>query len=506
MFHVIVRESRPASSAAERLVDRLGGRVTHELPLVDGFSASVPGSAVDALARSDAVLRLWGDARVRSEGVSMGSYDTWPANTVWQKTVRLPQAQAAGKPPWTGGGVTVAVLDTGISNLADFGNRVLARVDLTPEHDGWDRYGHGTHMAGIIASSSATYPGVAPGANLVSVKVAGANGATDVSVVIAGLEWVVAHKAQYGIRIVNLSFGTDSRQTYSIDPLDFAVERTWFSGILVVASAGNAGSAAATISKPGDDPYVLTVGAADLGNTIPANDDVVAPFSSRGPTQDGFSKPDLVAPGVTIVSDLAPGSTVATAHPAAIVSGSYIKGTGTSQAAAVVSGAAALLLQADPTLDPNRVKAVLLNTASKMKQPGSGVGLIDVDSAVRTVMSHKAITPANAGLTPSTGLGSLEASRGTLHVYADPAGTGAWAPITGETDVLGQPWDARSWSARSWSSDAWLASGWGDLTATSPGWSTTAWSGRSWSGTSWDARSWSSSSFTARSWSDASWS
>jgi serine protease AprX len=505
-LHVIVREVNPTSTAAERLVDELGGRVTHELSLVDGFSAEIPGETLTTLSSSDAVLRIWGDARVRSESVNMGSYDTWPANTVWKATVRLPQAQAARTPALNGAGVTVAVLDTGISRLADFGNRVLARVDLTPEHDGFDRYGHGTHMAGIIGSNSATYPGVAPGVNLVSVKVAGANGATDVSVVIAGLEWIVAHKAQYNIGIVNLSFGTDSRQPYSIDPLDFAVERTWFSGILVVVSAGNAGSAAGTITKPADDPYVMTVGAADLKNTLAVTDDAVAPFSSVGPTQDGFSKPDLIAPGITIVSDLAPNSTVAIAHPAAIVSGTYIKGSGTSQAAAIVSGEAALLLQVDPGLDPNRLKALLIGTTSQMKfKPGSGAGLIDIANAVRAAMAHTVVAPANVGLTPSSGLGSLEASRGSLHVYADPTNTGAMVMITGEIDVLGQIWDGRSWSARSWSSDAWLSSGWGDLTAAYAGWSSGVWSGRSWSGTSWDARSWSSSTFTARSWSDAGW-
>ena len=505
---MIVREALPSSTVAERLVEDLEGRVTHELPLVDGFSAVIPGDALTTLSQSDAVLRIWGDGRVHSEGFNMGIYDRSPANTVWRASVDIPLAQALSNPSWTGAGVTVAVLDTGISQLADFGNRVLARVDLTPEHDGLDRYGHGTHMAAIIGSNSATYPGVAPGANLVSVKVAGANGATDVSVVIAGLEWIVAHKAQYNIRILNLSFGTDSRQPYSIDPLDFAVERTWFSGIFVVVSAGNAGSAAGTISKPGDDPYVLTVGAADLGNTLAVSDDVVAPFSSVGPTHDGFSKPDLVAPGVTIVSDLAPNSTVSLSHPDAIVSNTYIKGSGSSQAAAVVSGAAALLLQADPTLDPNRLKAVLMKTTSLLtlnNQPGSGTGLLDVAAAVLLVMAHGPIIPANIGLTPSKGLGSLEASRGSLHVDADPKNAGTPVPIVGGVDVLGQIWDDRSWSARSWSSNAWLSSGWGDLTATYAGWSSGAWSGRTWSGTSWDSRSWSSSTFTARSWSDAGW-
>jgi serine protease AprX len=340
----------------------------------------------------------------------------------------------------------------------------------------------------------------------VSVKVAGANGATDVSVVIAGLEWIVAHKAQYNIRVVNLSFGTDSHQRYSIDPLDFAVERTWFSGIFVVVSAGNAGSAAGTITKPADDPYVVSVGAADLKNTPAVVDDGVAPFSSVGPTQDGFAKPDLVAPGITIVSNLAPNSTVALAHPSAIVSGTYIKGSGTSQAAAIVSGEAALALQVDPGLDPNRLKALIVGTASQMKfLPGSGAGLIDMANAVRAAMAHTYFPPANVGLVPSTGLGSLEASRGSLHVYADTKRNGSMALVTGEIDVLGQLWDARSWSARSWSSDAWMSSGWADLTAAYAGWSTGVWSGRSWSGTSWDARSWSSSSFLARSWSDAGW-
>ncbi|MFI5042652.1 MAG: hypothetical protein ACHQNA_12540, partial [Acidimicrobiales bacterium] len=143
-LHVIVRESRPASNAAERLVGDLGGKVSLELPLVDGFSASLPASGLAALARSDSVVRIWGDARIRSENVSMGNYDKWPPNVVWRATVHLPEARLAGIPPLTGVGVTVAVLDTGISNLADFGNRVLARVDLTPEHDGYDRYGHGT--------------------------------------------------------------------------------------------------------------------------------------------------------------------------------------------------------------------------------------------------------------------------------------------------------------------------------------------------------------------------
>src|SRR5206468_9239433 len=142
--------------------------------------------------------------------------------------------------------------------------------------------------AGIVAgdgtASSGQYVGVAPGVNLIPIKVASADGATDVSVVIAGLQWAVSHRAQYNIRVLNLSFGTDGKQAYSIDPLDYAVEQTWFSGIFVAVAAGNAGPASGTITKPGDDPYVVTVGADDTNGTSNVNDDVVAPFSSQGPT------------------------------------------------------------------------------------------------------------------------------------------------------------------------------------------------------------------------------
>src|SRR5439155_26364246 len=146
-----------------------------------------------------------------------------------------------------------------------------------------DRYGHGTHMAGIIAGQGSTnvnYAGVAPGANLISIKVAGGTGATDVSIVMAGLQWAVTHRAQYNIRVLNLSFGTDSKQSYSVDPLDYAVEQAWRSGIFVSVSAGNLGSSSNTITKPADDPYVVTVGAATLKSTQSFNDDTVSDFSS----------------------------------------------------------------------------------------------------------------------------------------------------------------------------------------------------------------------------------
>jgi serine protease AprX len=503
MLSVIVRERTPASSLAEETARELGGRSIHELTIVGGFSTRLPASALDDLAESEAVARIWGDAAVTVNSVDMGKFDTWPANTIWQKTIRLPQVPST----YTGAGVSVAVLDTGVSPVADLGNRVLARVDFTPEHDGYDRFGHGTHMAGIVAGNGAAsaggWVGTAPGANIVSVKVAGADGSTDVSVVLAGLEWIVEHRAQYNIRVLNLSFGTDSTQPYQVDPLDYAVERAWFAGIFVVVSAGNRGPGPGTLNKPGDDPFVLTVGAADLRNTIPASDDVIAEFSSSGPATG--TKPEISAPGVTIVSSRAIGSAVDVAHPSARVGDAYFKGTGTSQAAAVVSGIAARMFQANPSLTPNVAKAILMGTAGKANGLKSAP-LVDAAGAVQATLSHAYDKkPANQGLVPSTGLGSLEASRGSFHVYADLNGDGVPEPVQGEVDVLGQAWDGRSWSGRSWSAEAWASSAWCAYVAESPGWEARSWSGRSWSGTSWDGRSWSGQNWTGQGWSGGIW-
>jgi serine protease AprX len=496
---LIVRETDPGSTVAEDLVRDLGGAVTHDLPIVRGFAARMAASDVPDLARSSAVELVWGDAPIQMSSSPTSSYDSWSPNTAWRQSIRLTQLEGY----YTGSGVTVALLDTGVSPVSDLGSRVVARVDLTPERDGYDRYGHGTHMAGIIAgdgsASAGEWRGVAPGASLVSVKVAGADGSTDASVVIAGLQWILANKSTYGIRVLNLAFGTDSRQSYSVDPLNYAVEQVWLGGIFVVTSAGNRGPDGGTINKPGDDPYVVTVGAVDLKGTSERSDDVVAPFSSWGATPDGFIKPDLVAPGITIVAPRAAGSTVDLQHPQARVGETYIKGTGTSQAAAVVSGVAALMFQADPSMTPDVAKATLLGSAFKTLtyRSGGGHGLVDAAGAVIAARNRKfTYAPANLGLIPSTGTGSLEASRGSFHVNADPDGDGVWELIVGEIDVLGQPWTATSWSALSWSTSMWVA-----LAAVTPGWTATSWSATSWSGTAWNATSWSATSWSAHVWS-----
>ncbi len=520
---VIVREAQPLTDTAERLVHSVHGRVTDELPIVGGFSAVVPGAALGRLAASPDVLRVWDDGRVHMSGYDMDRYDTYPVNTVWRSAIGLLQALLKAN----GSGVGVAVIDTGVVSVPDLKNHVAYRVDFTPEHDGLDRYGHGTHMAGIVVgdgtASNGRYTGVAPGAHLISLKVAGYDGATDVSVIIAALQWAVLHKAQFNIRVLNLSFGTDSRQPYVIDPLDFAVEQVWRAGIAVVVSAGNRGPGAGSIDKPADDPYVITVGAVDTKQTSTTSDDSVAPFSARGPTHDGFAKPDVVAPGISIVSTRDPNSTVDQEHPLARVGDFYFKGSGTSQATAMVSGIVALMAQTNPLLTPNQIKGILMRTATRLpKQTGSGAGEVNASRAVNAVTDLLGLLgSANGGLVASRGTGSLEASRGTDHVYADANDDGIVGLLTGEVTAYGTPWTTRSWStngwsgfqweARSWSDDSWSSKSWSGMEWDSANWSESSWTGSSWSSADWDeaqwsAKSWSANDWSAKSWSSKSWS
>jgi serine protease AprX len=504
LLPLIVREASPRSDGAERLVEGLGGTVTHELSIIGAFSARVPASKLSSLLGSPDVLKVWGDGRVHmSHGTDQ--YDAALPNKAWQKAIRLDDARAAG---YDGSGVTVAILDTGISPVPDLAGRISAAADFTSEGDGLDRYGHGTHLAGIIASngtSSGSWTGVAPKAQLVSVKVAGADGSTDVSVVIAGLQWIVANRSQFNIKILNLSFGTDSNQAYAIDPLDYAVEQVWFSGIFVVVAAGNGGPSAATINKPADDPFVVSVGAADVKGSTDRSDDVVAPFSSLGPTQDAVSKPDVAAPGISIVSNRIVGSTVDLNHPLAAVDQNYMKGTGTSQATAVVSGVAALMYQARPSMTPNVAKATLMGSAGDAlaSQVGGGAGVVQAARAAGQVSTGKYLTkPANQIFVPSTGLGSLESSRGSFHVMVDQDGDGNPELLQGE---VGFGWMAGSWSAGSWSEASWTAGSWRAGSWSAGSWSSGSWSAGSWRAGSWSASSWSSGSWRASSWSSGSW-
>jgi serine protease AprX len=523
---VVVRERTPASRTAERLVQRLGGHVGRQLPLLGGFAATVPASRVATLRRAPSVRAVYRDGRLQPQTLPAGCdpaqpdcYDALAPETTWQSAVRLPQAPAK----YRGKGIGVALIDTGVTPSPDLGTRLLARIDLTSEGDGLDHYGHGTHMAGLIAGNGSlaagSYPGAAPEANLVSVKVAGWDGATDVSTIIAGLQWAVSNRDRYGIRVVNLSYGTDGIQGTDRDPLDFAVEQVWRAGLVVVVSAGND---AGVVTKPGDDPFVITVGAADTNGTATVADDGVAAFSSRG-----AGKPDLVAPGVSLVSLRAPGSAIDVFNANARLGTSYFKGSGTSQAAAVVSGVAARMVDANAELTPDQVKGSLVAAANgALDGDGAGAGLLDAAAAISRgdpVKSGKgggaAIPRANRGLTFSTGLGSIAASRGSETVVADLDGDGVPEQVLGEVDVLGHPWDAVAYAASPWTLATFAATPWAqrvtELTpaitvpAVVPGpllaWEARHWGASDWVAAGWDADSWAARHWGARHWGAVSW-
>ncbi len=479
--NVVVQKLNAADRGPETAIEDLGGTVTRDLPIVDGFAATVPATATGQLAGIPGVRAVTLDEKLHPQGLLGGSTTTVQPKSAFIKEIRADNMWASGA---TGQGVTVALLDTGIANVQDVAGRVVPVRDdlnllsppspcenLTGEPTCDDNYGHGTFIAGLIAgngaASNGAWKGVAPNANLVSVKVAGADGSADVSTVLAGIQWVVSFKDRYGIKVLNLSLGTDSTQSYRVDPLNFAVEKAWDSGITVVVAASNRGPDPATISKPGDDPLVVTVGAVDDMGTPGLGDDELPDFSSRGPTAaDGLAKPDVVAPGGHVVSLRAPGSAVDVQYPT-YVDGAYRRGSGTSMSTGIVSGSVALLAQANPTWTPDRIKYALTSTARSAASDDPmavGAGLVDVYGA----RSAPAGT-ANQNVARSNGLGSLDLSRGSVQLALnDPAQTVVsgqmtaqlllWNPIVYTTTI----WSPLTWDVTDFAGSRWYGSRWYD--------------------------------------------
>ena len=470
-----------------RAVRDAGGRVLTDLPLVGGVSAVVPAGALRSLADDAAVDAVTADREGRFVDFV---WDDTPTASTFTRTVQATSSWTRGN---YGRGVGVAVLDTGVSPMPDLADRLVHGPDLSGEGTVVDSYGHGTVMAGLIAGNGAAsatrvggaFPGVAPAAHVVSVKVAGRNGVVDVSTVLEAMHWVSAYRQQYGIRVLNLSWGVASTQSPTVDPVNHAVQRLWSEGIVVVVAAGNSGSSAGTITKPGDDPVVLTVGAYNDQADLEPNNDGIPQWSSRGPTAAGLVKPDLVAPGRTVVGLRSPGSTIELNNPKALLAPSYIRGSGTSQAAAVASGAVALLLAARPDLTPDQVKALLMSTASPIANQtryAQGAGRLQLEAAAA------APTPTGVQALTAGGRGSIDASRGSMRVVASCGG--ALVEIRGEIDVRCQPWDGSRWSGSRWSGDAWTGSAWKGSEWTGSAWKGVSWSDAVWTGSAWKGGTW----------------
>ncbi|HWG74338.1 MAG TPA: S8 family peptidase [Acidimicrobiales bacterium] len=451
---VIVTAGSSAGAAA--LVVAELGTVLTTLPVVNSVQATVSPAVAAALALLPGVT-VTPDISVDVQSVPPQGR---PGAAVFPEATGATVLAGQGD---TGSGVNVAVLDTGIDNLPDFAGRLAGGVDLTGGGNPFrDDYGHGTFVAGLIAgdgaSSAGTYTGEAPGAGLVSVKVAGASGTTSLSTLISGIGWTIANRVPLGIRALNLSLGSVPTTSTLLNPLDRAVEAAWNAGIVVVASAGNAGPFNGTIMAPGDDPLVITVGSLDDNGTPTSADDVMSPFSSVGPTSpDGWLKPDLVASGRSVVSLRAPGSTIDNAYPSARVGAADFVGSGTSFSTAITTGAVALVLSMHPTLTPDQVKARILATTT----PGP-VGNPFVDG-------HGAVDALAAASAPA------------LDLAQNPLG--GVAAVLGETVGLSQRWAVSSWNPLNWSGLVGLPG------AAATG---TAWNGTAWNGTAWNSSQWGS--------------
>jgi serine protease AprX len=393
-----------------------------------------------------------------------------------------------------------------------------------------DTFGHGTHMAGIIAgrdtgwnagSAASVWSGIAPDARLLSLKIADAQGATDVSQVLAAIDWVVKNKNRNGlnIRVLNLSFGTDSGNSYMASPLSYAAEVAWRKGIFVSVSAGNDAANSTTmtgsdgsssfsgsyvgrgLASPAFNPFLLAVGATDTNGTALPSDDTIANFSSFG----GGRTVDLLAPGRSIVSLADPGSQLDLANPGARVGTRFFKGSGTSQAAAVMSGAAALLLQKHPTATPNQLKKLLTQTAKKLTGPPTlvqGNGAVDL-TAARTTTLPSTSTAAQT-FTASTGTGSLGLDRGSSVLESNGVA------LVADTDIFGRAFVSSSWAAAANAGTSWNGGSWRGATWAGSGWSgdrnlTATWSGSSWAGTAWSSVTYSGSRWTGSRWTGNGW-
>ena len=461
LLRVIV--SGPSAAAA---ANRYGTGV-RRLGFDGAVAASVRASRLSALKADPGVSLVSLDSPVSFSAV--GAVSAASLATLYPGRDAAANAWSAGA---TGRGVGIAVIDSGVTPSDAFGSR-LAQVALDGQTGSLDdTVGHGTLVAGVAAgySPDGRFIGIAPGANVYAINIDRATG-VHTSDVITALKWVFDNAHAYNIRVVNLSLTENVPGSYKDSPLDLAVERLWASGVFVSVAAGNRGTGTGAIDyAPANDPLAFTVGAFDTMNTAGPGDDTLATWSSGGKTMDGFTKPDLVAPGRRIAGPLAASSAFDSQAPAANrVATGYAEINGTSFAAPQVAGAAAIIFQVHPDWSPDNVKWALI-AKQGAKPRNSKIGALSLSSSYNI---------AGAPNRANQGVPALVCAPGE-------------SCLTGST--IASNWDSSSWSSSSWSSSSWSSSSW-----SSSSWSAYA----DWTSSSWSSSSWSSSSWSSTSWSGA---
>jgi serine protease AprX len=461
----------PALSAfthVNQFADDDSGGLDRRLSLINGVAATVRANALPRLMRMPNLI-VTPDVQVHVSGFSSGQL--WPYET------GLSKGWSGGDAPKAGSVPAIAVVDSGIQpGRTDFGTRVVANVKFStlPDDSPGDGRGHGTFVAGIAAGGADTYTGGTPQAPLVSLDVMDDHGVARTSDVIAAAQWILANKSTYNIKVANFSLHSATKSHFFRDPLDAAVEKLWFNGVVVVAAAGNYGypdKPSGVLYAPGNDPFVITVGAIDLGGTKNIRDDSNAPWSAYGRTPDGFMKPELTAPGRYMVGPVPVGSTLAVEKASNVVAPGYIQLSGTSFAAPVISAAAAQILGKHPEYTPDQVKGALM--ASTKPVDGAPVG--------------------------SVGVGEIQVTNASA-LKAPPNPEKALNQFV-KTDLTGgRAFDAVSWSDLAKANVSWDSVSWTDVS-----WADTAASAVSWADVSWDSVSWADVSWADVSWADVSW-
>jgi serine protease AprX len=459
----VIVQTRRGQDAVSAL-QRLGGTPGKLLPHVAAVASQIRAGQVHALAQQPGVLRVMLDQPMR---LVQDRHQIAP-NAQYPDSVFPPSVGASTL--WSNGlsgrGVAIAVLDSGIQPHLDFdwpSRIVAARRFNDRASSAADQLGHGTWVASIAAGSGAAfhgrYRGMAPGASIVNLKVSDDTGAAYASDVVEALGWIARNHAAFNIRVANLSFVSSVDEGYATSLLAAAVEMVWHAGVVVVVSAGNRGADMLRF-PPANDPYVITVGASDdMGSAWPG-DDTLAWFSSFGLTQDGISKPDLVAPGRHIVGSLASsGAVLALEFPSKRVGQRYIQLSGTSAAAPVVAGGIGLLLQAYPRLTPDQVKWLLVRSARPLADdpPGAGAGELSLSAA--SGLATGDVGRANLGLVPNNLVG--------LAYLAHQGQPGAsWDSVSWDS----VSWDSVSWDSVSWDSVSWDSVSWDSVSGGAVSW------------------------------------
>jgi len=469
-------------------VQKAGGKPKHVLGIVGGASATLSGKALLDLSNSSAVDYVFADVKFTAQWDPVA--DAANATSPGLLSINAPQAWTQYNV--TGRGIGVAVVDSGVAAHPDLGDRIVAAIDFTQAAPTvsasplGDPGGHGTHVAGLVAgdgtSSGGAITGVAPGANIIDVRVIDANGSSNTSVVLRGLQWILRNKSTYNVKVVNLSLGAPVTKSYKLDPLATAVEVLTFAGVTILVSAGNSGSAGGTITSPANDPFVISVGAIDDAQTAATLDDTIASFSSRGRTAyDSLTKPDVSAPGRRMVSLRSPGSTLDTQYPERRVDGTdggpgYFTLSGTSMAAPVVAGTVALMLERNPTLAPNQIKKRLKSGASDvsgLSVQAQGAGRIDVAATLGAIGTDREYGAGR--VSDSFAKDMRRFIEGQPLVWKDLG-------YNGGVDSHNVTWEGITWENITWDNVTWENISWENLT-----WEGITWENITWEGITWES-------------------